>query len=89
MVLGADSGLPLKPAPDAVQKLMAEFKATQDRTVIVGDGTTDVQAGKAAGVITCSVTYGFRSEDEVRRAGPDYVIHELSDLKKLFTPMKR
>jgi phosphoglycolate phosphatase len=89
MVLGADSGLPLKPAPDAVQKLMAEFNAPQDRTVIVGDGTTDVQAGKAAGVITCAVTYGFRSEDELMMAGPDYLIHELSDLKKLFMPVKR
>ena len=89
LVLGADSGLPLKPAPDAVQKIMAEFKAPQDRTVIVGDGTTDVRAGKAAGVITCSVTYGFRSEEELRKAGPDYVIHDLSDLKKLFMPVKR
>ena len=89
LVLGADSGLPLKPAPDAVQKIMAEFKTPQDRTVIVGDGTTDVRAGKAAGVITCSVTYGFRSEEELRKAGPDYVIHELSDLKKLFSPVKR
>jgi phosphoglycolate phosphatase len=89
LVLGADSGLPLKPAPDAVLKLMAEFKAPHDRTVIVGDGTTDVRAGKAAGVITCSVTYGFRSEEELRRAGPDYVIHDLSELKKLFMPAKR
>jgi phosphoglycolate phosphatase len=89
MVLGADSGLPLKPSPDSVQKIMAEFKSPKDRTVIVGDGTTDVRAGKAAGVITCSVTYGFRSEEELRKAGPDYVIHELSDLKKLFTPLIR
>ncbi|HEX9112758.1 MAG TPA: HAD hydrolase-like protein, partial [Nitrospirota bacterium] len=60
-----------------------------DRTVIVGDGTADVRAGKAAGVITCSVTYGFRSEEELRKAGPDYIIHELSELKGLFTPMTR
>ena len=86
MVLGADAGLPLKPAPDAVQKIMAELKAPQERTVIVGDGTTDMRAGKAAGVITCAVTYGFRSEDELRKAGPDHVIHELSELKKLFKP---
>ena len=89
MVLGADSGLPLKPSPDSVQKLLAEFKAPKDRTVVVGDGTTDVRAGKAAGVITCSVTYGFRSEEELRKAGPDYIIHELSDLKKLFMPLIR
>ncbi|HET7317761.1 MAG TPA: HAD-IA family hydrolase [Nitrospirota bacterium] len=89
VVLGAGSGLPLKPAPDAVQKIMAEFEASKDRTVIVGDGTADVRAGKAAGVITCSVTYGFRSEEELRKAGPDYIIHELSELKGLFTPMIR
>ena len=42
--------------------------------------------GKAAGVITCSVTYGFRSEEELRKAGPDYIIHTLSELKNLFMP---
>ncbi len=86
MVIGADSGLPLKPAPDAVRRIMAAFRAPSDRTVIVGDGTTDVRAGKAAGVITCSVTYGFRSEEELRRAGPDYVIRSLAELKDLFLP---
>jgi len=85
-VIGADSGLPLKPAPDTVRKLVAETGAARDRTVIVGDGTTDIRAGRAAGVITCSVTYGFRSEDELRKTGPDYVIHALSDLKELFVP---
>lgn len=89
MIIGADSGLPLKPAPDAVQKLMASFNAPKERTVIVGDGTTDVRAGKTAGIITCSVTYGFRSEEELRKAGPDYVIHSLADLKTLFTPHAR
>jgi phosphoglycolate phosphatase len=54
--------------------------------VIVGDGTTDVRAGKAAGIITCSVTYGFRSEEELRAAGPDYVIRDLAELKELFVP---
>ncbi len=89
MVIGADSGLPLKPAPDAVRKIMAAFKAPNDRAVIVGDGTTDVRAGKAAGIITCSVTYGFRPEEELRLAGPDYIIHSLSELKTLFSPETR
>ncbi len=85
-IIGADSGLPLKPAPDSVRKIMSEFGVSKERTVIVGDGTTDVRAGKAAGIITCSVTYGFRSEEELRKAGPDYIIPTLSDLQKLFTP---
>ncbi len=89
MVIGADFGLPLKPAPDSVLRIMAEFGVPREQTLIVGDGTTDVRAGRAAGVITCSVTYGFRSESELRKAGPEYVIQELRELKKLFAPAER
>jgi phosphoglycolate phosphatase len=89
MVIGADYGLPLKPAPDSVQRIMNECSAPKERTAIVGDGTTDVRAGKAAGIITCSVTYGFRSEEELRKAGPDFIIHSFSGLKTLFSPDTR
>jgi phosphoglycolate phosphatase len=86
IVIGADSGLPLKPAPDAVLRIMKDCGVPADLTAIVGDGTTDVHAGKAAGVMTCSVTYGFRSEEELRKAGPDVVIHDFEELKKVFKP---
>jgi len=89
LVIGADYGLPLKPAPDAVLKILANFDMPKQRSVIVGDGTTDVRAGKAAGIITCSVTYGFRSVEELQKADPDYIIPELSDLKELFRPEPR
>jgi phosphoglycolate phosphatase len=84
LIIGADAGLPLKPAPDAVLRILSELRVRQERAVIVGDGTSDILAGRAAGVLTCAVTYGFRSEDELRKAGPDYLIHELSELKTLF-----
>ena len=86
IIIGADSGLPLKPAPDSVWKIMSEFGVSKGRTVIVGDGVTDVRAGKAAGIITCSVTYGFRSEDELKKAGPDHIIRTISDLQEIFIP---
>ena len=86
LVIGADHGLPLKPAPDSVLEIMAEFNVPKEHTVIVGDGTTDVRAGKAAGIITCSVTYGFRPEEELRKEGPDYIISVLADLRKIFAP---
>jgi phosphoglycolate phosphatase len=86
LVIGADHGMPLKPAPDSVLKIMTEFNVPKERTVIVGDGITDIRAGKAAGIITCSVTYGFRSDEELRKAEPDYTISVLSDLRKIFVP---
>lgn len=84
MVIGADDGMPLKPAPDALLHLMHTLQAPQEQTVIVGDGTTDMRAGKAAGIVTCAVTYGFRPEEMLRAAGPDHVIHQFSELKDLF-----
>jgi phosphoglycolate phosphatase len=88
-IIGADSGLPLKPAPDALLKALAGAEVAKEAAVIVGDGTTDVRAGKAAGITTCAVTYGFRSEEELHAAGPDYIISRFSDLMTLFVPAKR
>ena len=86
-LVGAGPGVLLKPSPDAIERLMARFRVPHERTVMVGDGTTDMLAGKAAGVITCAVTYGFRSEEELLKAGPDHIIHRFSDLTKVFVPV--
>jgi len=86
MIIGADAGLPLKPAPDAFLSIMKRLAVPKEYAVVVGDGTTDIRAGKAAGIATCAVTYGFRSEDELRKAGPDHMIREFSELKQLFRP---
>ena len=85
MIIGADSGLPLKPAPDAFLSVMKSLAVPKERTVVVGDGITDIRAGKAAGITTCAVTYGFRSEEELRKADPDHVIRKMTGLKDLFS----
>ncbi len=89
LVIGADHGLPLKPAPDAIELILSKFNVPRELAVIVGDGTTDVRAGKAAGIITCSVTYGFRSVEELHKAEPDHMIHAFADLKQLFVPQNQ
>jgi phosphoglycolate phosphatase len=87
VLVGAGPGVQLKPSPDSIQQLMARFGVPRERTAMVGDGTTDIRAGRAAGVITCAVTYGFRSEQELRKAGPDHVLHRFSELKNVFVPV--
>jgi phosphoglycolate phosphatase len=83
-VIGADAGLPLKPAPDAFLSILRETGVPPELAAVVGDGTTDIAAGRAAGITTCAVTYGFRSEAQLRAAGPDHVIHAFPELKTLF-----
>lgn len=85
--LGADAGLPLKPAPDMVLSVLSRFPVGKERAAIVGDGTTDMRAGKAAGIMTCAAAYGFRQEAELLQTHPDYVIRSLAELKNIFLPV--
>jgi len=82
-------GLQLKPAPDAVLAALAALRCTPQQALMVGDTTADILAGKAAGIRTCAVTYGFGSLEELQRCQPDYVIDTFSDLARLVEAPER
>jgi phosphoglycolate phosphatase-like HAD superfamily hydrolase len=52
-------------------------------TIMVGDTSMDVMAGKNAGIATVGVTYGAMSEDQIQAAGPDFIISKFSALVPL------
>jgi phosphoglycolate phosphatase-like HAD superfamily hydrolase len=54
---------------------------------MVGDSPTDVRAGKAAGIMTCGVTGGFRSREDLEKAGCDLIINNLGELGRYFRPL--
>jgi len=77
-VLGADS-LPFrKPSPEPLLKLMADCGVSATETVIVGDSSNDMIAGRGAGVVTIGCTYGYGEPDEL--AGADYRIDRFAEL---------
>lgn len=75
---GESADCPRKPAPDMVFKAMEALGV--DRCIYVGDSDVDVMTAKNAGVPCLSVTWGFRSEDELREAGAQYFCHQPQDL---------
>lgn len=81
-VLGGDSLALAKPSPDPIWKLLDDLGVAADRALIVGDSEVDIQAGHAAGIHTCAVTYGYGSLADLRAARPDFLIHRLSDLRR-------
>jgi HAD superfamily hydrolase (TIGR01509 family) len=76
-------GLQLKPAPDAVMAALAALRCAPQQALMVGDTAADILAGKAAGIKTCAVTYGFGNLAELQHCQPDYVIDTFSDLVRL------
>ena len=71
----------LKPSPCQIEKLRKTHNLQKQNVLMVGDMDTDIIAGKAAGVRTCGVTYGFSKEEDIVKANPDYVINGLLNLK--------
>jgi phosphoglycolate phosphatase len=82
-VVGAESLQRLKPDPEAVQLVLARLGASPETTVFVGDASTDIQAAKAARTISCGVTYGFGSRQEIIEAHPDFMIDRAEELSPL------
>lgn len=83
MVLGPESTSNKKPHPEPILKTLKEFRVSPKMTLMVGDGTTDMEAGKSAGVYTCAVTYGYRRKEELEKYNPDFYIEKFEDLKKI------
>ncbi len=81
-VIGADSGFPLKPAPDALQYILRETDSDPGRSWMVGDNWTDVESGHAAGLRTAFCSWGYGVFHDVR---PDVEAESFPDLIRTIT----
>ena len=79
-VSGQQEGIRRKPAPDGVWHILEALGAEASECLYVGDSEVDIETGKNAGLKTISVTWGFRSEQELREADPEHMIAKPADL---------
>ena len=80
-IYGSDSAEEKKPSPVPIIKMMESFGVTAGEAMIVGDGEADIGAGKAAGITTVSVTYGYRTKEQL--SGADYYMDNIKELPVL------
>ncbi len=78
-VQGTD-GFPSKPDPEVVRRALAALEARPEECLMVGDAGPDLLAGRAAGVKTCAVNWGYGNHEAMRVIAPDYWITRPSDL---------
>lgn len=70
-----------KPSPDPLLKTMERLGMGRDECCYVGDSVLDIQMAKRAGIRVFSVATGDNSQEELRAAGGDWVVDNLSELK--------
>ena len=72
-----------KPHPEEILKAIAHFDSNPAETIMVGDMPVDIQAGKAAGVITVA-TNTSDCLDELKKSHPNHIVQALAELIPLF-----
>ncbi|NHO66480.1 phosphoglycolate phosphatase [Aestuariicella hydrocarbonica] len=77
--LGGDSLPQKKPDPAPLRHLLVSRSVDARRSLMVGDSRSDIQAGKAAGVSTLGVTYGYNHGQPIAVEAPDWQADNLED----------
>jgi len=80
-VAGGDSSPEKKPSAAPVLRVLEHFGMSADEALIVGDSLYDIEAGRAAGVKTVAVLYGYGQGDFSTRA--DFTIRQFRELQEI------
>ncbi|MDH5810977.1 MAG: HAD family hydrolase [Candidatus Methanomethylicaceae archaeon] len=80
VILARDNVPKPKPNPEHLKVVLQSMDINPEEAVVVGDTEMDIKPCKALGVKVVSVTTGIRTEEELKKYEPDFII---SGLKKL------
>jgi len=74
-----------KPDPSGLVHILRQAGVEPAEAVMVGDAKNDVLAGRAAGTITCGVTYGLGANAFAAHP-PDFTVDRFPDLFSRIRP---
>lgn len=78
--IGEMEGVARKPAPDMVDKAIAEMNVLKENLVYVGDSDVDIKTAQNSNLRCISVTWGFRDEKFLREHGAVEIIDKPEQL---------
>jgi len=84
-VRGGDSFDTKKPDPEGLLHILREAGAEAQEAIMIGDSRNDVLAGRAAGTVTCGVTYGLGVSGFAEHP-PDFTVDRFPDLFSRIRP---
>jgi phosphoglycolate phosphatase-like HAD superfamily hydrolase len=82
-VMGRRNGVAHKPSAEPLLIICDELEIQPLETLMVGDTELDINCGKNAGALSCGVTYGYRTEENLKKYNPNFLINDISELKDL------
>lgn len=87
VIFGNRDGIPVKPDPTAALVVLGELGVSPADAVFVGDGETDVQTAKNAGMRSVSVLWGYRTKGQLLAAGAERFAENFLQLQEILLSM--
>lgn len=79
-VVGGDSLPSKKPDPAPLYYLCDSLGFSYSQAIMIGDSKNDILAGKAAGMVTLALSYGYNYGEPISISNPDKVFDDFSAL---------
>ena len=77
-ILGNRPGWPLKPSPEIVEDVLSRAGVSPEDALLVGDSPTDMRTAANGGIDALSVTWGYRSAEELEG---NHLVHSVPALR--------
>ncbi len=82
-VRGQLPGVPAKPDPTAALAMARELGVSPGDVLYIGDSGVDMDTAKNAGMDSCGVLWGFRTEEELLEHGAKYLAGDAAALEDI------
>lgn len=79
-VMGRRSGVEHKPSPEPLLMICDTLNVLPENSLMVGDTELDILCGKNANSSTCALTHGYRTNEQLMKHDPDFIIDEIFDV---------
>ncbi len=83
VLIGGDETENMKPDPEPIFAACEKLGLPPAAGIMIGDYHNDIQAGRAAGMSTCGVLWGFAGSEPVMATKPDYLAADADELRKV------
>lgn len=82
-VCGQTEGIPVKPDPSIIFRILGECPTPKAEVLYVGDSGVDMETARRAGVDSVGVSWGFRPVRELEAAYADNIVEKPSEIVEL------
>ena len=72
-----------KPDPEPINKALEFFGSRPEETIMIGDNSHDIEAGKNAGTKTAGVAWSLKGKEFLNGFEPDYMLDTMEDLLQI------